>query len=116
MSETEQPSVPFEELKKFVTDPSRLTAKVMGYKKYHAAAFRRQTVEEVKIARCGSSPDILIAPSAVQEMIDTGRITIRDEPPPAAEPSLFRMHTPSPDAFLAKHGLTRPDKKAPAGD
>jgi|GEM_PF-4604152 len=112
MEENEQPTVPYEELKKFVIDPSRMNAKIVGYRKTHPTSMRKQTIDEVKMARCGSSPDLLITPAAVQEMIDTGRLVIRDEPERLVETSLFRLHVPSPNAFLEKYKLRRPGQTA----
>lgn len=115
MEENEQPTVPYEELKKFVIDPSRMNAKIVGYRKTHPNCMRKQTIDEVIMARArygSSSQDLLITPAAVQEMIDTGRLVIRDEPERPVETSLFRLQVPSPNAFLEKYNLRRPGQPA----
>ena len=94
------------ELGSTITQPMLITPKLRGLSGARTKHYRRETKEEIQARQSrgiggGSTADWMINPATVQDLLDSGRLTLKPEPPEGSS-------LPSPNAFLAKHGLKRP--------
>ena len=106
MSDDTTPWIKGSELGSVITQPLMITPKLRGLTERFGQLYRKETKEEARAVHgrgWGASPDWLIKPMAVQELLNDGRLVLKAEPPEGS-------NLPSPAEFCRKYGLLRPGR------